>query len=46
MQKKKWGELFDVTMGAYDGPEICELVGVFILYKFQELNKIKNFGLY
>ena len=33
-------------MGAYDGAEICELVGLFILFKFQQLNKIKNFGLY
>ena len=33
-------------MGAHDGAEICELVGLFILFKFQELNKIRNFGLY
>ena len=33
-------------MGAYDGAEICELVGLFILFKFQQLNKIKNFSLY
>ena len=43
---KKGGEPFDVTMGAYDGAKICELVGLFILYKFQQLNKINNFGLY
>ena len=30
----------------YDGAEICELVGLFILFKFQQLNKIKNSGLY
>ena len=23
---------FDVTMGAYDGVEVCELVGTFLLY--------------
>ena len=28
---KKGDKLFDVTMGAYDGAEICELVGCFIL---------------
>ena len=28
---KKGETLFDVTMGAYDGAEICELVGCFIL---------------
>ena len=43
---KKGGELFDLTMGAYDGAEICELIGLFILYKFQQLNKTNNFGLY
>ena len=46
MWMKKVRELFDVTMGGYDGAEICELVGLFILYKFQQLNKINNFGLY
>ena len=43
---KKRVELFDVTMGAYDGAEIFELVGLFILFKFQQLNKIKNLGPY
>ena len=43
---KKGGELLDVTMGAYDGAEICELIGLFIFFKFQQLNKMKNFGLY
>ena len=42
---KKEG-LFDVTMGAPDGAEICELVGLFLLneikHKFPEL----EFGLY
>ena len=33
-------------MGAYNGAEICELVGLFILSKFQQLNKIKSFDLY
>ena len=39
---KKKGDLFDVTMSAYDGAEIWELVPLFIFYKFQHLNKIKN----
>ena len=30
---KKDSGLFDETMGAYDGAEICELVGIFLLYK-------------
>ena len=25
---KKNGSLFDVTMGSYDGAEVCELVGI------------------
>ena len=28
---KKDSGLFDVTMGAYDGAEVCELVGTFLL---------------
>ena len=43
---KNGGELLDVTKGAYHGAKICELVGLFMLYKFQQLNKINNFGLY
>ena len=30
---EKHSRLFDVTMGAYDGAEVCELVGKFLLYK-------------
>ena len=30
---KKDSRLFDVTMSAYDGAEVCELVETFILYK-------------
>ena len=29
--QKKDTNLFDVTMGAYDGAEVCELVGLFLL---------------
>ena len=29
--------LFDVTMGAPDGAEVCELVGVYLLYKIREI---------
>ena len=28
--------LFDVTMGAYDGADVCELVGIFMLNKISE----------
>ena len=30
---KKGRDLFDVTMRAYDGAEVCELVGIFLLEK-------------
>ena len=35
---------FDVTMGSYDGAEVCELVGLYILSQMQHLNLDK--GLY
>ena len=35
---------FDVTMGSYDGAEICELVGLYLLSQMQDLNR--NIGLY
>ena len=31
MDEKKTGENFDVAMGLFDGAEICELVGLFLL---------------
>ena len=37
--KKDSESNFDVTMGSYDGPEICELVGLFILSALE-----KRFG--
>ena len=33
---KKKGGLFDVTMGAFDGAEVCEAVGNFLLYQLSE----------
>ena len=45
--KKKNG-LFDVTMGAPDGAEICELVGLLLLHKIKNNTDFKclDFGLY
>ena len=43
---KKGGELFDVTMGAYDGAEICELVGIYMLQKISSHYDKKDVGLY
>ena len=41
---KKYCDLFDITMGAYDGAEVCELVGTFIK-TFSNYNK-SNIGPY
>ena len=43
---KKGNELFDVTMGAYDGAEICELVGLFLLNEISKSYKKEQVGLY
>ena len=38
--------LFDVTVGAYDGAEVCELVGTFLLDKVSEKYEKYSIGLY
>ena len=43
---KKESGLFDVTMDAYDGAEVCELVGIFILYQLSRIYNKSNIGLY
>ena len=43
---KKGNELFDVTMSAYDGAEICELVGLFLLNEISKSYKKEQVGLY
>ena len=43
--KKTSTNLFDTTMGSYDGAESCELVGSFLLHQIAEKHG-KNFGLY
>ena len=49
-EKEAWiknsDSLFDVTMGSFDGAEICELVGLFILNKLSNIIPIKDLGLY
>ena len=43
---KKQEGLFDVSIGAYDGAEVCELVGTYILnLLFKKYNK-SHFGIY
>ena len=43
---KKDNPDFDVTMGAYDGAEVCELVGLFLLSQLSEKLGIEDCGLY
>ena len=43
---KKDSGLFDVTMGAYDGAEVCELVGTFLLHKLSLKYNKNKIGLY
>jgi hypothetical protein len=44
--KKSGEEDFDVPMGCYDGAEVCEIVGTFILNKLKNIIDIKDLGLY
>ena len=43
---KKDGSLFDVTMGSFDGAEICELVGLYILNLLSSTFNKDQVGLY
>ena len=43
---KKDSGLFDVTMGAYDGAEVCGLVRTFLLYKLSLKYNKNNIGIY
>ncbi len=44
--KKDSNSLFDVTMGSYDGAEICELVGLYILNNLRQKFGKENIGLH
>ena len=44
--KKDSNSLFDASAGSYDGAEICELVGLFILNKLGQKFGKENIGLY
>ena len=43
---KKNNDLFDVTMGSYDGAEVCELVGLYLLHQVKSAFPNISFGLY
>ena len=45
MKYEKQTGLFDVTMGAYDGAQITDLVGLLMLHKLQENIPQINFAL-
>ena len=42
---KKQGGLFNVSMGAYDGAEVCELMGTYMLNLLSKRYNNNNFGL-
>ena len=44
--KKDRGDMFNVTMGAYDGAEACEVVGAYILHKLAVHLDWTSVGLY
>ncbi|PIK51687.1 hypothetical protein BSL78_11407 [Apostichopus japonicus] len=44
--KKGHNDLFDVTMGSYDGAEVCELVGLYILNTLAREYGKEYIGLY
>ena len=46
MWGKKRKPILDITMGAYDGAEMCEFVGLYILHKMKTNYPEIHFGLY
>ena len=45
-KKKDSANCFDVTMGSFDGAEVCELVGLYILSLLNNKYNYKDTGLY
>ena len=46
LKKKDTDSCFDVTMGSYDGAEVCELVGIYLLSLLANIIDKNNSGLY
>ena len=46
LKKKLTESCFDVTMGSFDGAEICEVVGLYIHSKLEKILPKSNFGLH
>ena len=45
-KKKKIKSCFDVTIGSYDGAEICELVGIYVINSLPTIIKKSDYGVY
>ena len=45
-EKKDTNNYFDITMGSFDGAEVCETVGLYLLNKISTLINKENVGLY
>ena len=45
-KKKNTDNCFDVTMGSYDGAEVCELVGIYLLFLLAKYIDKNGSGLY
>ena len=43
---KKNGSLFDVTMGSFDGAEVCDLIGLYLLSELKQKFSALDLGLY
>ena len=44
--KNNLSSIFDVSMGSFDGAEVCELIGLFLLNNLSEKYGKSNVGLY
>ena len=44
--KKSTDSCFDVTVGSFDGAEMCELVGLYMKSKLEKILPKSNFELY
>ena len=45
-KKKESSSCFDVTMGSYDGVELCRLIGIFMQSVLQDIINKEAMGLY
>ena len=43
---KQENPAFDVTMGSFDGAEVAEFVGLFLLHKLTSIMHLSDFALY